>query len=68
MAINVKDIESKTTTAKRNITIKDVSIVKNTLVDEQGNIIGRLIDAIGDYADSFTIKITIDMPEDEDKE
>lgn len=64
MAVEVKDTESKVTVAKRNITIKDVSIKDGVLADEEGNIVSRLIDATKDFVDTFTIKISFEIPEE----
>lgn len=60
----VKDVESKVMPSKKNITISDISINGDMLVDEEGSIAQRLKEEIGDLADSFTMKITLELPED----
>lgn len=61
----VKEVDSKITPAKKNITISGVKIDGSTLVDEDGSIVDKLADEIGN--DEFTIKISIELP-DEDAE
>lgn len=57
-----KVIESKTTSAKKNITISGVKIENNTLVDEDGTIMNKLADEMGN--EEFTIKISLELPND----
>lgn len=58
----VKEVESKTTPAKKNITISGVKIENNTLVDEDGSIMSKLADEMGN--EEFTIKISLALPEE----
>lgn len=57
-----KLIESKVTPAKKNITISGVKIENNTLVDEDGSIMSKLADEMGN--EEFTIKISLELPEE----
>ena len=57
----VKEVDSKVTPAKKNIIISGVKIDGSTLVDEDGSIVDKLADEIGN--DEFTIKISIELPD-----
>lgn len=57
-----KLIESKTIPAKKSITISGVKIENNTLVDEDGSIISKLSDEMGNA--EFTIKISLELPDE----
>lgn len=63
----VKDIDKKTTTSprKRNVNVKGVRIENGNLVDEEGSIIDRIYEAIGDI--EFELKITIEFPDENDE-
>ena len=61
----VKSVESKVTPEKKNITISDVKIDGDKLVDEEGSIAQRLLDEVDGLADTFTLKITLELPEEE---
>ena len=50
---------------KKNITISDVKIDGDKLVDEEGSIAQRLLDEVDGLADTFTLKITLELPDDE---
>lgn len=63
--IKVKTVESKITPEKKNIIISDVKIDGDKLVDEEGSIAQRLLDEVDGLADTFTLKITLELPEDE---
>lgn len=63
--IKVKNTEKKTTVPKRNITISNVSIVDGKFVDEDGDIINRLIDDLPNPDEEFTIKISIELDDEE---
>lgn len=58
----VKEVESKVTPAKKNITISGVKIENNTLVDEDGSIMSKLANEMGN--EEFTIKISLELPEE----
>ena len=61
----VKDVEGKITPSKKNITISDIRFDGDILVDEEGSIAQRLKEAISGVADTFTIKVSIELPEEE---
>ena len=63
--IKVKNTEKKTTVPKRNITISNVYIVDGKFVDEDGDIINRLIDDLPNPDEEFTIKISIELDDEE---
>jgi hypothetical protein len=63
--IKVKTVESKITPEKKNIIISDVKIDGDKLVDEEGSIAQRLLDEVDGLADTFTLKITLELPEEE---
>lgn len=64
----VKNTESKKTAAKRNITISGVMIENGKFYDENGDITPNLIEALPDPNMEFTIKITIELDDDEVEE
>ena len=64
----VKNTESKKTVAKRNITISGVTIENGRFYDENGDITPNLIEALPDPNMEFTIKITIELDDDEVEE
>lgn len=61
----VNNTEAKISSAKRNITISGVSIVDGKLVDESGDIVENLFDALPDPTQPFTIKISIKLDDDD---
>ena len=63
--IKVKTVESKITPEKKNIIISDVKIDGDKLVDEEGSIAHRLLEEVDGLADTFTLKITLELPEEE---
>jgi hypothetical protein len=63
--VKVKTVESKITPEKKNIIISDVKIDGDKLVDEEGSIAQRLLDEVDGLADTFTLKITLELPEEE---
>lgn len=67
--IKVSESKSKTTPAKKNITISDVGIMNEVLVDEEGSIINRLIQTLPYGEDTkFTIKISLELPDEDSKD
>lgn len=60
---SVKTIEPKKQSRKKSITISGVSIKDNTLVDEDGSIVSKLAEEMGN--EEFTIKITIPLPDED---
>ena len=64
--ITYKDTERKTSTPKRHIKIEAVSVEGDQLCDEEGNIAQRLADALPEGVEEFTIKVSINLPDDEE--
>lgn len=66
--VKVSDKESKVTPRKRDIKITDIKIEDGKLVDEEGSIIERLADALP-YDDMlFSMKISFELPDEDDSE
>ena len=64
--LDFKDTESKVTKARRNVKITNVRIDGDNLVDEEGMLGERLANVLPVGIDSFDMKITFDLPEDDD--
>lgn len=66
--IKIKDVDSKWSPRKKNITIENVRVDGDRFVDEEGSIVDRLVDTLPSGKDTqFTIKISIELPEEPDK-
>lgn len=66
--IKVKDVDSKWSPRKKNITIENIRVDGDRFVDEEGSIMDRLIDALpGGKDTTFTIKISIELPDEVDQ-
>ena len=66
--IKVKDVDSKWSPKKKNITIENIKVDGDRFVDEEGSIMDRLVEALPDGEDTtFTIKISIELPEESDE-
>lgn len=66
--IKVKDVDSKWSPRKKNITIENIRIDGDKFVDEEGSIADRLIDTLpGGRETQFTIKISIELPDEQDE-
>lgn len=63
--VDFKDVEKKVSQGKRNIKITGVSIIDGQLCDEDGSIIDRLADVIPNGVDSFDLKISIILEDDD---
>lgn len=62
--IKYKDSEEKINKPKRTITISNVRISEKEIIDEDGTIIERLLNILPNKENtSFTIKITLELPE-----
>ena len=59
--VQIKETESKVTTAKKNITIKDAIVKELRFVDESGDVTAQVLDAIPDGIDTITVKISIEL-------
>ena len=67
--LKYKDTEKKISFPKRSITISDVKISNNELIDEEGTIIERLKDILPNKEETiFTVKISLELPDEEDSE
>jgi len=64
--VKVKNVESKVSPSKINITATDIAVVNGVFEDENGNI-AQEIDAIlkENGVDTFTLKISIELPTEE---
>lgn len=65
MGIKITEIEEKVTSAKKNITIKDVYVQELNFVDETGNITDQVISAIPKGIETVSFKITVELPSEE---
>lgn len=59
--VQIKDIESKISNAKKNITIKDAVVKELRFVDETGDVTNQVLEAIPKNIDTITVKISIDL-------
>jgi hypothetical protein len=65
--IKVKDVDSKWSPRKKNITIENIRVDGDKFVDEEGSIMDRLVEALPGGKDTqFTIKISIELPDEVD--
>lgn len=64
--VKVKNTEAKVSVGKRTITVSNVSIEDGLLVDEDGSIAERIENVLPDGVTEFTLKIVIELPEDEE--
>lgn len=61
--VSVKEIESKQTSAKKNITIKDAIVSELRFVDETGDVTDQVLSAIPEEFKTINVKITLELPE-----
>lgn len=61
MAVTVKNTESKITSAKRTITVKDVIVKELKFVDETGDVTSQVLEQIPKELDTINVKISIDL-------
>jgi len=65
--IKIKDVDSKWSPRKKNITIENIKVDGDRFVDEEGSIMDRLLDALPNGKDTtFTIKISLELPDEVD--
>lgn len=63
--IKVKDVDSKWSPKKKNITIENIKVDGDRFVDEEGSIMDRLVEALPNGEDTtFTIKISLELPDE----
>lgn len=63
--VKFKDSAPRTTPGSRNITVEGVRIEGGKLVDESGDIVSALADSLPNGVEEFTIKIKIELPDEE---
>lgn len=63
--VTVKSIKSKTTPAKKTITIKDVIVSKMKFVDETGDVTQQILKELPEGTERISFKITVEIPEEE---
>lgn len=61
--VSIKETESKITSAKKNITIKDAFVSELRFVDETGNVTDQVLSAIPAEFKTINIKITLELPD-----
>lgn len=59
--VQIKDIESKVSNAKKNITIKNAVVKELRFVDETGDVTNQVLEAIPKNVETITIKISVDL-------
>lgn len=69
MAVTVKNIESKVTAPKRNITVKGALIDKMVFYDETGDVTKQVLEQFPEGMSTVDVKISIELdPESDDEE
>lgn len=61
--VSIKETESKVTSAKKNITIKDALVSELRFVDETGDVTDQVLSAIPEDFKTINVKITLELPE-----
>lgn len=64
--VSIKETESKVTTAKKNITIKDTIVSQLRFVDESGDVTDQVLSAIPPEFKTINVKITLELPDESD--
>lgn len=64
--VSIKETESKVTSAKKNITIKDALVSELRFVDESGDVTEQVLFAIPSEFKTINIKITLELPDELD--
>ena len=64
--VSIKETESKVTSAKKNITIKDALVSELRFVDESGDVTEQVLSAIPSDFKTINIKITLELPDELD--
>lgn len=63
--VQIKETESKTTAARKNITIKDALVSELRFVDETGDVTEQVLSAIPSEYKTINIKISLELPDEE---
>lgn len=66
VSVTVKNTESKITSAKRTITVKNAIVKDLRFVDETGDVTEQVVEQIPDNYDTIDVKISIEIDSDED--
>ena len=61
--VSIKETESKVTSAKKNITIKDAIVSELRFADETGDVTDQVLSAIPEEFKTINVKITLELPE-----
>ena len=64
--VSIKETESKVTSAKKNITIKDAFVSELRFVDETGDVTEQVLSAIPEDFKTINVKITLELPDESD--
>lgn len=62
--VSIKETESKVTSAKKNIMIKDALVSKLRFVDESGDVTEQVLSAIPAQFKTINVKITLELPDE----
>lgn len=68
MAVTVKNIESKVTTPKRNITVKGALVDKMVFYDETGDVTKQVLEQFPEGMSMVDVKISIELDSESDTE
>ena len=66
VSVTVKNTESKITSAKRTITVKNAIVKDLRFVDETGDVTEQVVEQIPDNYDTIDVKISIEIDSDKD--
>ena len=61
--VSIKETESKVTSAKKNITIKDAIVSELRFVDETGDVTDQVLSAIPVDFKTINVKLSLEIPE-----
>ena len=64
--VSIKETESKVTSAKKNITIKNALVSELRFVDESGDVTAQVLSAIPSEFKTINVKITLELPDESD--
>lgn len=66
--VSIKETESKVTTAKKTITIKDAIVSELRFVDETGDVTNQVLSAIPKEFKTINVKISLELPDETESE
>lgn len=64
--VNIKDIDSKVISAKKNIIIKNALVSELRFVDETGDVTDKVLSAIPSEFETINVKITLELSDEVD--